>query len=62
MKLEEGLQKLVLGSLVEVLKNLIVDLENRTLTEKQQEILAQMKEMVLEGRYSEALELYLTNQ
>ena len=59
---EEGLQKLVLGSLVEVLKNLIVDLENRTLTEKQQEILAQMKEMVLEGRYSEALELYLTNQ
>lgn len=43
-------------------ENLIEDLENRTLTEKQEKILAQMKELVEEGKYSEALELYLLNQ
>lgn len=61
-ELKEVSNKLELASLVLVLKNMISDLENRTLTEKQEEILAQMKELVAEGKYSEALELYLINQ
>ena len=59
---EEGLQKLELESLVGVLENLIQDLENRSLTEEQEELLAQMKESVEKGDYSAALELYLVNQ
>ncbi len=59
---EQGLQRLELESLVAVLENLIKDLENRTLTEKQEEILVQMKALVGEGDYSAALELFLTNQ
>jgi hypothetical protein len=41
---------------------LIEDLEGRILTGEQEEVLAQMKELVEEGKYSEALELYLINQ
>ncbi len=59
---EEGLEKVELESLYSVLKNLISDLENRTLNEKQAEVLVQMKELVEQGKYSQALELYLTNQ
>ncbi|MDI6603517.1 MAG: DUF5667 domain-containing protein, partial [Patescibacteria group bacterium] len=39
---------------------LIEELEKRTLTEEDEEILNQMKELVEEGKYAEALELYLT--
>ncbi len=63
---DENLEKVELESLYSVLKdqvsNLIFDLENRTLNEKEAEILVQMKELVEEGKYSEALELYLRNQ
>ena len=55
-------KRLELELLVSVLKNMISDLENRTLTEEQAEILSQMKELVEEEKYSEALELYLINQ
>jgi len=61
-ELQEVSNKLELELLVSVLENMISDLENRTLTEKQEEILSQMKELVEEGRYSEALELYLISQ
>jgi len=61
-ELQEASNKLELGLLVSVLKNMISDLENRTLTEKQEEILSQMRELAEEGEYSEALELYLINQ
>ena len=61
-ELAEASNKLELELLVSVLKNMITDLENRTLTEKQQEVLVQMKELVEEGKYSQALELYLINQ
>ena len=40
----------------------IEDLSTRTLTEGQAEILNQMKELVEQGKYSAALELYLINQ
>jgi len=43
-------------------ENLISDLSTRTLTEEQAEILNQMKELVEQGKYSAALELYLINQ
>lgn len=46
----------------EQVEMLIEDLEKRTLTDEQKEILAQMKELVEKGKYSEALELYLINQ
>jgi hypothetical protein len=61
-KLEEVSNKLELELLVSVLKNMISDLENRTLTEKQEEILLKMKELMEKEKYSEALELYLVNQ
>lgn len=41
-------------------KLLISDLEKRTLTEEQEEILNQMKEMAAEGKYSEALIIFNT--
>jgi len=40
----------------------IKDLSTRTLTEEQTEVLDQMKELVNQGKYSAALELYLINQ
>jgi len=43
-------------------KYFIEDLSTRTLTEEQAEILNQMKELVEQGKYSTALELYLINQ
>jgi len=75
-KLEENKQKvealgLVIGeegtielenALAKVTGNLIEDLESRTLNEEKEEILSQMKELFEEGKYSEALELYLINQ
>lgn len=42
--------------------NLIVDLQERTLTMEKQDILVKMKELFEEEKYSEALELYLVNQ
>jgi len=42
--------------------SLIKDLETRTLTEDQQEILIQMKELFDLGDYQQTLELYLANQ
>lgn len=41
---------------------LIKELENRILTEKEKELLSQMKELVEKGEYSQALELYLISQ
>jgi hypothetical protein len=61
-ELEEVSNKLELELLISVLKNMISDLENRTLTEKQEEILLKMKELMEKEKYSEALELYLMNQ
>ena len=61
-ELQEVSSKLELELLVSVLKNMIADLENRTLTEEKEEILLQMKELAEEGKYLEALELYFTNQ
>jgi hypothetical protein len=58
----EGLKKLELASTKVVLQDLIKDLENRTLTLKQEMLLDKMKEYLQEGKYSEALELYLINQ
>jgi len=43
-------------------ESLIQDLETRTLTEEQQEILSQMKKLFELGDYQQVLELYLTNQ
>ena len=42
--------------------DLIVDLENRTLTEEKENILNKMRELFEQEKYSEALELYLINQ
>ena len=75
-KLERGKQKVEsLGVVIEgeeteefaqalanMVGNLIEDLKTRTLTEEKEEILNQMKELFEEGKYSEALELYLINQ
>lgn len=57
-----ALERLELESLVSVLEGLIGDLENRSLTEKQELLLDKMKELIDEGEYSAALELYLINQ
>lgn len=59
---QEGVQRLEMESLVNVLENLINDLENRSLTEDQQKLLSQIEELVKRGEYGTALELYLTNQ
>jgi hypothetical protein len=73
-KLEENKKKvellgMILGgteeldnALMKVTGDLIGDLETRTLTEAKEEILNQMKGLFEEGKYSDALELYLTNQ
>lgn len=58
----EGSQKLVMNSLVIVLEDLINDLEKGTLNQKQEELLIKMKELVEQGNYTEALELYYSNQ
>lgn len=59
---ETGLERLELESFVGILENLIADLENRSLTTKQEVVLDRMKELFEKGEYSEALELYLRNQ
>lgn len=59
---ESGLQILELESLVGILENLIADLEESSLTAKQEVVLDIMKELVEKGEYAEALELYLRNQ
>jgi len=75
-KLEENKQEveslgLILGqdstseldmALMRVVENLIEDLEGRTLTEEKEDILKQMEELSGEGKYSQALELYLISQ
>jgi len=45
-----------------LVNNLIRDLEKRTLTHQEEDILKQMKELYNEKKYSQALELYLVNQ
>lgn len=57
----EGTEELdnALGKMV---GDLIGDLEKRTLTEEKEALLLKMKELFEEGKYSEALELYLVNQ
>jgi hypothetical protein len=50
------------NALKKVVDDLINDLEQRTLTDGNQEILVEMKKLSEEGKYSESLELYLTNQ
>ena len=50
------------NALKQIVDNLVLDLEGRTLNENTQTILAGMKELANEGKYSDALELYLTNQ
>jgi len=57
----DGTQELD-DALGKIVGNLIGDLESRTLTEQKQETLVKMKEFFDEGRYSDALELYLTSQ
>jgi len=42
--------------------DLIKDLEGRALTDSKKEVLAKMKELFGEGKYSETLEFYLLNQ
>lgn len=49
-------------ALGKVVGDLIKDLESRTLADGKQEILTEMKKMFEEGKYSESLEFYLTNQ
>lgn len=75
-KLEENKQKveslgLILGEdstselnvvLKIMVENLIEDLEGRTLTGEKEDILKQMEELSGEGKYSQALELYLISQ
>ena len=48
--------------LAKIVGNLIEDLENRTLTEEKENILTEIKDLFGEGKYTEALELYLINQ
>ena len=50
------------NALAKVVENLIKDLETRTLTGEKTEMVSQMKELFEQGKYSDALELYLTNQ
>ena len=47
---------------VKLVNLIILDLERRTLSKGQEEILNQMKELVKDEKYQEALELYLINQ
>lgn len=61
-ELEKVSEEKSLELLVSALKNIISTLEKGSLTEKQAEILSQMKKLVEEEKYQEALELYLTNQ
>jgi len=48
--------------LSKITENLISDLDSRTLSEAQENILAEVKKLFGEKKYSEALELYLINQ
>lgn len=58
----DEVQKLGMGPLVGILEEMIADLENRSLTTKQELVLDRMKELVAEGRYLDAIELYWRNQ
>ncbi|TFG91171.1 MAG: hypothetical protein E4H16_00260 [Candidatus Atribacteria bacterium] len=49
-------------ALGKVVGDLIKDLESKTLSDGKQEVLAEMKKLFEEGKYSESLEFYLTNQ
>ena len=65
-ELQEARTKLELQSVVIMLEDIIsrleIRLEKEALTEEEEEILVQIKELVEEGKYSEAWELYLINQ
>jgi len=56
----EGLDELKGISVKLEVERLISDLEKMTLAEGEEEVLSQMKELVGEGKYSDALELFLT--
>ncbi len=58
---EEGTTELS-NALAKITGSLIEDLENQTLNVEKEKILDQMKELFAQGKYSEALELYLINQ
>jgi predicted ATPase len=58
----EDLDELIQNTDKRYAEYLISELENNALTEEQEEILNQMKELAEEGNYSAALELYLTSQ
>jgi hypothetical protein len=58
---EEGITELE-NALAKVVGDLIKDLEDRSLSEKKEGILNEMKELFETGKYAEALELYLINQ
>lgn len=45
-----------------IVDTLVTDLETMTLDEEKTSLLVRMKELITEGKYSEALELYLINQ
>ena len=75
-KLEENKQKIeslgvVIGeeeiseldsALFRIIRNLMRDLDNRTLSEEKAKILDEMRNLFIDGKYSEALEFYLINQ
>jgi hypothetical protein len=50
------------NALSKIVNSLIEDLEETSLTEEKEEILDEMKKLIGEEKYSEALELYLINQ
>ena len=50
------------NALKKVVGDVIKDLEGRTLADGKQEVLDEMKKLFEEGKYSESLEFYLTNQ
>ena len=58
----EELDELIQNTDKRYAEYLIPELENNALTEEQEGILNQMKELAEEGNYSAALELYLTSQ
>ena len=49
-------------ALAKIVENLIEDLKTRTLTEEKAKTLEEMEKLFEEGKYSEALELYLISQ
>jgi len=49
------------SALFRIIKNLMRDLDNCTLSEEKTKVIDEMRELFIEGKYSEALEFYLIN-